>query len=238
MHKLLSAPLQLFRKFSRWQWIFWIVVTLLIIASFAAYIWLTLVRVQTKTVSGINLYRHPIQVIYNNQTFKLDIFDSFSTKTTAIGDTVAQIKDESGNDIATKTYALGRQTSITLDFYSQNDEVKECFVEATVTKFFYPQLNVDENVSKIVTLKNTPTASFNYPIGDAQDYYLYFGNYDGKDLPASLKSYLQVRGIYPVNCDNLGDQEKIKSEIVWWSNYNPAKQRELYQQQFFPLFLC
>jgi hypothetical protein len=230
MLKIVDAPIRLLQRLTRWQLIFWLIVTIFIIFSFLAYIWLTLIRVQTKIVSGVNLYRHPIQVIYNNQTFNLDMFDTFSTATTATGDTVAQIKDENGNNIATKIYSLGRQASITLDFYAQNDEVKECFVEATVTKFFYPELNVDSDVSKIVTLQNTPASSFNYVIGDAQDFYLYFGNYNGKDLPASFKSYLSVRGIYPVNCANLGDQEKIKAEIVWWSNYDPAKQRELYQQ--------
>jgi hypothetical protein len=211
---------------------------LLIIALFTVLItaagiltWFAYFKPQAKMVTGINLYRQPIVVKAAGQEKRLDVFDTYSFTVQADKEILVSIYDEAGTLLDENVANVTNTTSYITDIWSAEDSVKLCFVEADVTPLIYKIEGQTQAVGAIKTVVSEAAASGQISYKFKPDYYLYMDNYNIDALPAEIPASSAILGFYPVSCENLGDNELLQDEIIQWSLYDPAKQREMYNAE-------
>ncbi len=203
----------------------------MLILSLTFIVWAAFFQSQTKVLTGVNYYDHPVIVTFENAKVQVDPFENYSFLTTDFAPVKIEVSDTSGNLLTTRRHNLSRTASISIDILSDKDTAQQCYTQATVTSLFYVSPTTKSQPTDIKELTNVGTTSFDLDVASVNDTVLYPGNYNGETLPAQIDHQQHVWGVYPVDCSDIGNQDALSQDITNWSNANPTAQRELYAEK-------
>lgn len=182
-------------------------------------------------ITGMNFYPYPIHLDTGNQQVDVAAFSPFSLYEHPTSDITLTYSHSSGEQLGTRKYVVDRE-SIVIDMLSSEDKVKVCFIEVALNKLFYSGTNdraflpSDEWYKVLNTEEST---SYVYTIYSPR-YLILPVNYNSSTWPTKLLTNQQLIGIFPITCDGADNPAVVKASVMFWMNYDPAKEFSLYLQ--------
>jgi hypothetical protein len=213
----------------------WSSILVLILSLLIFMGWWVFNRSHPKTISGVNYYRFPVTVKVGEDSYDLDQFEIFAHSTTRIGNMVLEVYNQAGDKIQTIDQETSASAGAGVILLSTETKIKLCPALVDATEVFYPRVGkIDPEVYLISELKKEEGVNLftYYEYKGLQPFYklLLPSTYDGHELPGRISEKQKIYGIYFIECSHLNNQLKLTEEVIWWSNFDPNVQKQLYQR--------
>lgn len=209
-----------------------VLTTIVVLTGFA--IWWSFGKTHTKHFAGVNYFREAIKIQIGTEQFDLAPFEFFEYTTDSDTEVIISVSDSSGNPIDSRVHITSNLPGAGIDIFKPTTSNAICPAVIDVTELYYPVLGKQNRDIYLLSKLSEFQANgsyYEYQIIDEFVATLNLGQYNGEILPDMLTDKQRVRGIYLIECQNLNDQEKLYQDVLWWTNYDPADQQQLFQEQ-------
>lgn len=176
----------------------------------------------------LNFYNDEIIVSFNGEEKALDIMEIYTTEYRGVSNSnLITITDTAGNLIkAVGAIELSETQGLIIEPIHRN--INFCYFKANVTDFYYYEGDESSDIPNLDELQLIRKANReeNNSIFIIDEYFMYPGHADGKNLPKILTENQKIYGIYPIPCGDITSLDRIKQTVIDYKEYNEQESRE------------
>lgn len=192
-----------------------IILFLIVIVVFGAFIYVNFFKLNTVTISGFNWKESSIYLLTENLEREILPGQSYAYEVQVRDRLVVTFEDENRENIREEIYEIYRDNAYILTFTSDLEE-NQCVIKTDATNIYYRTDDGDTFFKDLKLLEAESVESAIYYAGDDDDtkYIAHPGRYSPDLFPNDIPTTKKVTGIYFVGCENLGSDETLLSDIL------------------------